>query len=54
MHASTISRSARCEGSGLVNVMECLPYFADCTTDQQFDFGLDLMIRGIAAGVDGS
>ena len=41
------------EGSGLVNVMECLPYFADCTTDQQFDFGLDLMIRGIAAGVDG-
>jgi len=42
------------EGSGLVNVMECLPHFADCTTDQQFDFGLDLMIRGIQAGVDGS
>jgi hypothetical protein len=35
-------------------VMECFPYFADCTTDQQFDFGLDLMIRGIQAGVDGS
>jgi len=42
------------QGSGLVNVMECFPYFADCTTDQQFDFGLDLMIRGIQAGVDGS
>ena len=42
------------QGSGLVNVMECFPFFADCTTDQQFDFGLDLMIRGIQAGVDGS
>ena len=42
------------QGSGLVNVMECFPHFTDCTTDQQFDFGLDLMIRGIQAGVDGS
>jgi AcrR family transcriptional regulator len=42
------------QGSGLINVMACLPFFADCTTDQQFDFGLDLMIRGIQAGVDGS
>ena len=42
------------QGSGLVNVMECLPFFADCTPNQQFDFGLDLMIRGIRAGVDGT
>jgi hypothetical protein len=41
------------QGSGLVNVMACFPYFTDCTTDQQFDFGLDLMIRGIRAGVAG-
>jgi AcrR family transcriptional regulator len=39
------------QGSGLVNVMACFPYFTDCTTDQHFDFGLDLMIRGIRAGV---
>jgi len=42
------------QGSNLVNVMECLPFFTDCTTDQQFDFGLDLMIRGIRAGVAGT
>ncbi len=42
------------QGSGLLNVMECFPHFTDCTTDQQFDFGLDLMIRGIRAGVAGS
>jgi AcrR family transcriptional regulator len=41
------------EGSDFVHVKECFAYFADCTTDQQFDFGLDLMIRGIQAGVDG-
>jgi AcrR family transcriptional regulator len=41
-------------GSDLTNVMECLPHFTDCTTDQQFDFGLDLMIRGIRAEVTGS
>jgi AcrR family transcriptional regulator len=42
------------QGSDLVHVKECFPFFADCTTDQQFDFGLDLMIRGIRAGVEGS
>jgi len=42
------------QGSGLVNVMACLPYFVDCAPDQQFEFGLDLMIRGIQAGVDTS
>lgn len=35
--------------SGLANVSECFPHFADCTTDEQFDFGLDLVIHGIEA-----
>jgi AcrR family transcriptional regulator len=42
------------QGSGLDNVVACLPHFADCNTDQQFDFGLDLILRGIRAGVAGS
>lgn len=42
------------QGSGLDNVVACLPHFADCNTDQQFDFGLDLIFRGIRAGVAGS
>jgi AcrR family transcriptional regulator len=35
--------------SGLLNVLACFPHFADCSTDRQFDFGLELMIRGIEA-----
>src|SRR5262245_7287693 len=42
------------QGSGLDNVVACLPHFADCSTDQQFEFGLDLIFRGIRAGVAGS
>jgi AcrR family transcriptional regulator len=41
------------QGSGLDNVMACLPFFTRCDTDQQFDFGLDLVFRGIRAGVAG-
>ena len=40
--------------SGLRNVVACLPHFADCNTDQQFEFGLDLIFRGIRAGVAGT
>ncbi|HEX5901659.1 MAG TPA: TetR/AcrR family transcriptional regulator [Actinomycetota bacterium] len=40
------------QGAGLPNVVACFPYFADCSTDEQFDFGLDLMIRGIRARVE--
>jgi AcrR family transcriptional regulator len=40
------------QGSGLNNVVACLPHFADCNTDRQFEFGLDLMIRGIRARVE--
>jgi len=41
------------QGSGLDNVMACLPFFTHCDTGQQFDFGLDLVFRGIRAGVAG-
>lgn len=41
-------------GSGLDNVVACLPHFADCDTDRQFEFGLDLIFRGIRAGVAGT
>jgi len=37
------------QGSGLPNVLACFPHFADCSTDEQFDFGLDLLIRGLEA-----
>jgi AcrR family transcriptional regulator len=33
--------------AGLQNVLACFPHFSDCSTDRQFDFGLDLMIGGI-------
>ncbi len=42
------------KGSGLDNVVACLPHFADCDPDQQFEFGLNLIFRGIRAGVAGS
>ena len=42
------------QGSGLDNVVACLPHFAECNTDQQFEFGLDLIFRGIRAGVAGT
>jgi hypothetical protein len=29
----------------------CSPYFAECTPDEQFEFGLDLLIRGLEAKV---
>ena len=42
------------QGSGLLNVVACLPHFAECNPDRQFEFGLDLIFRGIRAGVAGS
>jgi AcrR family transcriptional regulator len=36
---------------GFPNVLACLPFFSECPGDDQFDFGLELMIRGIEAGV---
>lgn len=42
------------QGSGLVNVLACFPHFTDCDPDQQFEFGLDLIFRGIRAGVAGT
>ncbi len=30
-------------------MLEALPYFMECSSDQQFEYGLDLMIRGLEA-----
>jgi hypothetical protein len=35
------------EAAGLPNVVECFQYFTECPTDEQFEFGLDLLIRGL-------
>jgi AcrR family transcriptional regulator len=35
--------------AGLTNVADCLPYFAECQPDEQFAFGLELVLRGIEA-----
>jgi AcrR family transcriptional regulator len=35
--------------AGLHNVVECFPFFEECPSDEQFDFGLDLVIRGLQA-----
>jgi TetR/AcrR family tetracycline transcriptional repressor len=37
------------QGAGLANVVACMPHFAGCSTDEQFEFGLELMLRGIEA-----
>lgn len=35
--------------AGLPLLVQCFQYFAECPTDEQFDFGLDLMIDGLRA-----
>ena len=40
-------------GAGLPRLLECFPYFAECSTDEQFEFGLDLMVRGLEAKLQG-
>ena len=37
------------QAAGLPNVLECLQYFEECPTDEQFEFGLDLLIRGLVS-----
>ncbi len=36
-------------GAGLHRLLEALPYLADCPSDDQFEFGLDLLIGGLRA-----
>jgi AcrR family transcriptional regulator len=40
------------QDAGFPNVLACVPYFSECPSDAQFDFGLELMIRGIEASVE--
>lgn len=35
------------EALGFPRLVECFRYFAECSTDEQFAFGLDLMIEGL-------
>jgi len=42
------------EGAGLLNLGRALPYLADCDTEAQFDFGVDLLVEGIRAKVTAS
>ncbi len=35
--------------AGLARLSACFEYFAECPNDEQFEFGLDLMIAGLAA-----
>jgi AcrR family transcriptional regulator len=35
--------------AGLTRLGECFQYFAECPTDEQFEFGLDLMLAGLAS-----
>ena len=39
------------EALGFPRLVECFRYFAECPTDEQFGFGLDLMVRGLEAMV---
>jgi AcrR family transcriptional regulator len=36
----------------LPNIADCMPFLADCDFDEQFAFGLDLMLEGIRAKID--
>jgi AcrR family transcriptional regulator len=35
--------------AGFTRLGECFRYFGECPTDEQFEFGLDLMVRGLKA-----
>jgi hypothetical protein len=35
--------------AGFARLGECFRYFGECPTDEQFEFGLDLMVRGLKA-----
>jgi AcrR family transcriptional regulator len=40
--------------AGLERLCVCFQYFAECPTDEQFEFGLDLMVRGLEAKAERS
>jgi AcrR family transcriptional regulator len=41
--------AAALQQAGLTRLSECFRYFAECPSDEQFEFGLDLMVRGLQA-----
>jgi len=45
---------ARLAASGdLPRLAEALPHFIDCDDDEQFEFGLDLLIEGLRSRASG-
>ena len=51
-HAQAHEEMARLLGSAdLPRLREALPYIIDCDIEEQFEFGLDLLIRGISARI---
>lgn len=49
-HADEHEEMGRALGDvGLTHLVECFKYFVECDTDEQFEFGLDLMVRGLAS-----
>jgi AcrR family transcriptional regulator len=54
-HAQAHQEMARLVAAGdLPRMSEAMPYLVDCDLDEQFDFGLDLLIEGLRARVAGS
>ena len=54
-HAQAHQEMARMlEKSDLPRMREAMPYFMDCDVEQQFEFGLDLLIEGIRARIGAS
>lgn len=47
-----LARTLRNAGVDLPRFIEALPYFAECPTEEQFEFGLDLLIRGLRSRVE--
>jgi hypothetical protein len=51
MHLKAHAELAAALPDEFVMLQACSPYFAECSPDEQFEFGLDLLIRGLEAKV---
>lgn len=45
--AEHVELAAALEGADLPHLREALPHLVECSTDEQFEFGLDLLIAGL-------
>jgi hypothetical protein len=51
MHLKAHAELAAALPDEFAMLQACSPYFAECAPDEQFEFGLDLLIRGLEAKV---